>query len=153
MCRNFTFIEEGTHHLLFLFPPPTVRNWLEGEKGQGRSSFKFSKEEFSNACYLPQILRVWRGSLVKSRLSLWWIRRIPCILGNLIYISARSSPRGLALAFCTVSSAAWIERNSLSHTLFPIFPIWGYPKIIRPGSISFCLWSSWERQGAASKGV
>lgn len=55
-----------------------------GRKGIGQIIFRVFRGIFSKACYHPEALRDWRRSFVRSRLSLWCIRRIPCILGGLI---------------------------------------------------------------------
>lgn len=67
-------------------------------------------EQFSNACYHPKVFRDWKASLVKSRLSLWCIRRIPCILGSLIYDCRLTTQRpGPAFLLSLLCGLGWEE--------------------------------------------
>lgn len=58
-------------------------------------------------------LGTWEKSFVKSRLSLWWIWSILCILGNLIYVLANSSAvlvrPGPGCLRCVLCSLDWKE--------------------------------------------
>lgn len=83
-----------------------------GRNRIGQIIFQVFSGIFSKACYHSEVLRDWRGPFVKSRLSLWCIRRILCILGSLIYVHAhhrlwdRPGP-----SFLHGSSVLCIERN------------------------------------------
>lgn len=152
MCTKARIYWGGDTLLSSSLSPLMVKSWLGTGKGYGKSVLKIFKEHFSNACYPSEILRTWRGSFVKSKLSLGCIRRIPCILGSLIYVLACPSLMWQALLWLFAQCPLWFGLRGIPwpHCL-------SYLQLLPKDNslwklILLCLWSSLKCQGSVSEG-
>ena len=118
---TLAFTEEGTLHFLVLSPPYSQK-LVRGRKGMGQTIRKVFREQGVLLVIILRYLGTEEGALSKAGFFVMPQKHslhsresdlCPCTL--ITYVI------GLGLAFCTVSAVVWTERNSLTHTVFPIW--------------------------------
>lgn len=90
-----------------------------------------------------------KGSFVKGRLSLWWVRSILRILGNLIYVLSGSSSFREPWAWLSAPSSLWLGLRGILQSMLLFLNGTSWNNVL--WELYLPLWSSLEGHGSSSR--